>query len=111
MIPMMVKILQDTGTSETAEELHAITETFVMELNGKQTIYQMMRLAEEVVQRGGQGTCRARPAIAFHEVVPEEREDERGVVGTQQAPGGMAIPQAAECVEVHGSRVGNGANR
>ena len=54
MIPMMVKILQDTGTSETAEELHAITETFVMELNGKQTIYQMMQLAEEVVQRGGQ---------------------------------------------------------
>ena len=52
MIPMMVKILQDTGTSETAEELHAITETFVMELNGKQTIYQMIRLAEEVARRG-----------------------------------------------------------
>ena len=54
MIPMMVEILQDTGTSETAEELHAITEIFVMKLNGKQTIYQMMRLAEEVAQRGGQ---------------------------------------------------------
>ena len=37
MIPMMVEILQGTGTSETAEQLHDITETFVMELNGKHT--------------------------------------------------------------------------
>jgi len=54
MIPMMVKILQETGTSETPEELYDITETFVMELNGKQTIYQMVRLTEEVARRGGQ---------------------------------------------------------
>ncbi len=29
-------------------------EDFVMRLNGKQTIYQMIQLAEEVRQRGGQ---------------------------------------------------------
>lgn len=53
MIPMMVEVLQATGTGESPEQLHAICETFVMELNGKQTIYQMMRLAEEVTLRGG----------------------------------------------------------
>ncbi|MDA1214112.1 MAG: HAD hydrolase-like protein, partial [Planctomycetota bacterium] len=52
MVPMMVEILQETGTSETAEELSTIAMTFVMELCGKQTIYQMLRLAEEVEKRG-----------------------------------------------------------
>ncbi len=46
MVPMMVEILAETGTSESPEELHALSHDFVMELNGKQTIYQMIRLAE-----------------------------------------------------------------
>lgn len=53
MIPMMVEILVATGTGETPDELHAHVEEFVMRLNGKQTIYQMMQLAEEVTKRGG----------------------------------------------------------
>jgi phosphoglycolate phosphatase-like HAD superfamily hydrolase len=53
MIPMMVEILAATGTSETKGELHAHVEEFVMRLNGKQTIYQMIQLAEEISQRGG----------------------------------------------------------
>jgi phosphoglycolate phosphatase-like HAD superfamily hydrolase len=54
MIPMMVEILRQTGTKETDEELNAIVKEFVSQLTGRQTIYQMMRLAEEVQQRGGQ---------------------------------------------------------
>ena len=54
MIPMMVRILKDTGTAESSDELTAVVTRFVMELNGKQTIYQMIRLAEEVRRRGGQ---------------------------------------------------------
>jgi phosphoglycolate phosphatase len=53
MIPMMVEVLRDTGTSETEAELTAAVEEFVMRLNGRQTIYQMMHLAEEVGRRGG----------------------------------------------------------
>lgn len=53
MIPMMVEILAATGTTETRDELHVHVEDFVMRLNGKQTIYQMMQLAEEVTKRGG----------------------------------------------------------
>lgn len=54
MIPMMVNVLRETGTTETPEELHRVVEEFVMRLNGKQTIYQMFQLCEEVRKRGGE---------------------------------------------------------
>jgi phosphoglycolate phosphatase-like HAD superfamily hydrolase len=53
MIPMMVDVLRGTGTAETEADLTAAVEEFVMRLNGRQTIYQMMQLAEEVRSRGG----------------------------------------------------------
>ena len=53
MVPMMVEILQQTGTEETSEELIKMVMQFVMELTGKQTIYQMIRLGEEIEKRGG----------------------------------------------------------
>ena len=54
MIPMMVDILRQTGTNEDDAALQSHVEEFVMRLNGKQTIYQMIQLAEEVKKRGGQ---------------------------------------------------------
>ena len=51
MIPMMVEILAATGTSETREQLREVIEDFVVRLTGKQTIYQMMRLADEIKAR------------------------------------------------------------
>jgi phosphoglycolate phosphatase len=54
MIPMMVGYLQETGTNETPAELTVAVEEFVMRLNGRQTIYQMIQLADEVRRRGGQ---------------------------------------------------------
>jgi phosphoglycolate phosphatase-like HAD superfamily hydrolase len=53
MIPMMVEVLKQTGTSESEAELTERVTDFVMRLNGKQTIYQMIQLAEEVARRGG----------------------------------------------------------
>src|SRR5260221_5830441 len=53
MIPMMVDVLRDTGTGESNTELADAVEEFVMRLNGRQTIYQMMQLADEVRRRGG----------------------------------------------------------
>lgn len=52
MIPMMVEVLQQTGTGEPAEQLQQLVREFVAELTGRQTIYQMIRLAEEVSCRG-----------------------------------------------------------
>src|SRR5215831_2007721 len=54
MIPMMVSVLRETGTRESDAELTVAVEDFVMRLNGRQTIYQMIQLAEEVRRRGGQ---------------------------------------------------------
>src|SRR5947209_2875468 len=54
MIPMMVDVLRETGTPEADSDLYAAVEDFVMRLNGRQTIYQMMQLADEVRRRGGQ---------------------------------------------------------
>jgi phosphoglycolate phosphatase-like HAD superfamily hydrolase len=54
MIPMMVGVLRQTGTAETDTELTAAVEEFVMRLNGRQTIYQMIQLADEVRRRGAE---------------------------------------------------------
>ena len=54
MVPMMVECLQtETDTTETAEQLEALVVEFVDRLTGKQTIYQMMQLSEEIEKRGG----------------------------------------------------------
>ncbi len=54
MVPMMVEFLQsETETTETHEELEAIVVEFVDRLTGKQTIYQMMQLCDEIEKRGG----------------------------------------------------------
>ncbi|MDP6778035.1 MAG: hypothetical protein QGI83_14860, partial [Candidatus Latescibacteria bacterium] len=53
MIPMMVEILADLGGNETGDQLHAVVSEFVDRLTGRQTIYQMVQLAEEVTKRGG----------------------------------------------------------
>ena len=54
MIPMMVEILAELNTGETEEELYEIVREFVTRLTGKQTIYQMIELANHVRKRGGQ---------------------------------------------------------
>lgn len=53
MISFMVRVLEDLQSGETEEELRRIVEDFVIRLTGKQTIYQMLHLAEEVKKRGG----------------------------------------------------------
>jgi len=53
MIPMLVEKLAELDSGESEQELHTLVEDFVVTLTGKQTIYQMMRLAEEIQKRGG----------------------------------------------------------
>lgn len=54
MIPMMVEILLQTPRHESEAELTAIVTEFVDRLTGKQTIYQMIQLCQEVRRRGGE---------------------------------------------------------
>ena len=53
MIPMMVEILLATPEAEDEAAVTQVVTDFVTRLTGKQTIYQMIQLAEEVAQRGG----------------------------------------------------------
>ncbi|MDX2270211.1 MAG: HAD family hydrolase [Bryobacter sp.] len=53
MIPMMVEVLEDLNTGESKESLYTLVEDFVGRLTGKETIYQMMELADQVRKRGG----------------------------------------------------------
>jgi phosphoglycolate phosphatase len=53
MVPMMVEILADLKTGETEAELQAVVEHFVWRLTGKETIYQMIALADAIETRGG----------------------------------------------------------
>jgi phosphoglycolate phosphatase-like HAD superfamily hydrolase len=53
MIPMMIEILAELRTGETEAELRTVIEDFVWRLTGKETLYQMIELAEQVKRRGG----------------------------------------------------------
>lgn len=53
MIPMMVEILSDLKSGETDAQLEAVVAEFVDRLTGRQTIYQMIQLCEEIKKRGG----------------------------------------------------------
>lgn len=74
MIPMMVRELRTTGTEETEEQLKQVVETFVMRLTGRQTIYQMMQLADEVKQRGGTPREPVEYKHRYHDLLMERIE-------------------------------------
>lgn len=54
MIPMMVEILRATPDAEAEQEIYRVVREYVTRLTGKQTIYQMLELAEQVKRRGGE---------------------------------------------------------
>jgi phosphoglycolate phosphatase-like HAD superfamily hydrolase len=54
MISMMVELLMATPEHEREAELRTVVTDFVDRLTGKQTIYQMIQLAEEIEKRGGE---------------------------------------------------------
>jgi phosphoglycolate phosphatase len=53
MIPLCVEYLAALKTGESEEQLRAVVEDFVWHLTGKETIYQMMALADAIRARGG----------------------------------------------------------
>jgi phosphoglycolate phosphatase-like HAD superfamily hydrolase len=53
MVPMMVELLLDLKTGESEESLRELVEDFVGRLTGKQTMYQMVELANQIELRGG----------------------------------------------------------
>jgi phosphoglycolate phosphatase len=100
MIPMMVDVLQATGTSESAEDLRQHVEEFVMRLNGKQTIYQMIQLAEEVQARGGTPHTPLEYKHQYHDLLWQQVEGRvEGVRGGHIVRETMMVPGTQEWLD------------
>jgi phosphoglycolate phosphatase-like HAD superfamily hydrolase len=95
MIPMMVDVLAETGTSETRDELLAHVEEFVMRLNGRQTIYQMIQLCDEVRARGGQPLDPLAYKHRYHELLSAQIRDRlQGLKAGTLTPDLLTVPQS-----------------
>jgi phosphoglycolate phosphatase-like HAD superfamily hydrolase len=93
MIPMMVEQLQVSGATEPPEALAQTVRDFVYELTGKQTIYQMIRLAEEIQERGGRARAPLEYKRMYHDRLMARIHHRREALrdGTA-APESMVVP-------------------
>jgi phosphoglycolate phosphatase-like HAD superfamily hydrolase len=97
MVPMMVSILAETptGREESAAALTALVREFVDRLTGKQTIYQMMQLAEEVRRRGGTAETPLAYKQRYHDLLWQRIE--RRIAGLRDGsiePEALRVPGA-----------------
>ncbi len=100
MVPMMVEELRRTGTDESADALHELVLEFVMQLNGKQTIYQMMRLAEEVERRGGEPADPLTYKHRYHERLMERIEGRRTALREgRKRPEDLLVPHTFDLLD------------
>jgi phosphoglycolate phosphatase-like HAD superfamily hydrolase len=53
MVPMMVEILRECSAGEDPAAIRSMVEESVFRLTGKETIYQMEALHQQVAERGG----------------------------------------------------------
>ena len=100
MIPMMVEALLETPTHESEEELRAVVTEFVDRLTGKQTIYQMIQLCQEVRQRGGEPLAPLEYKWMYLDRLWERIERRvAGLKNGQIEPKEMMVPGAAPMLE------------
>jgi phosphoglycolate phosphatase len=100
MIPMMVDVLAETGTRESRRELAAHVEDFVMRLNGRQTIYQMIQLAEEVQARGGKPLDPLDYKHRYHDLLWQQVGQRiAGLKSGALAPIDWTVPEAHRVLE------------
>lgn len=101
MVPMMVEYLADTGTDESERQLSELCSEFVMELTGKQTIYQMIRLAEEVKDRGGNALEPQTYKDEYHSRLMQQIESRRERLRTGTTPTSeMVVPGSFELLNL-----------
>jgi phosphoglycolate phosphatase-like HAD superfamily hydrolase len=100
MAPMMVEVLQDAGANEPPEVLDRLVREFIMELTGKQTIYQMIRLADEVRRRGGTPEDPLHYKAIYHERLMDRIAGRREALRSGRAkPADMLVPYSIELLD------------
>jgi phosphoglycolate phosphatase-like HAD superfamily hydrolase len=108
MTPIFVDVLRDTGTHESPEQLLELVRTFVMELTGKQTIYQMIRLAEEVRRRGGTPKDPLEYKQIYHDRLMARIQGRREALRSGAAnPREMLVPYSLELLDALKQRGAN----
>lgn len=100
MVPMMVETLRACPEAEDEAALGAVVRDYVDTLTGKQTVYQMIRLAEEVTRRGGTPLD---PVVYKHQYLDRlwERVAYRvaGLADGSIAPCELLVPGCRELLE------------
>ncbi len=101
MVPMMVEFLQtETDTTETQAQLEALVVEFVDRLTGKQTIYQMMQLSDEIEKRGGT----PKEPLAYkdeynHRLLPVVEERIAGLAAGTLTADPLRVPMSLEFLQ------------
>ena len=101
MVPMMVEFLQtETDTTETQAQLEALVVEFVDRLTGKQTIYQMMQLRDEIEKRGGT----PKEPLAYkdeynHRLLPVVEERIAGLAAGTLTADPLRVPMSLEFLQ------------
>jgi phosphoglycolate phosphatase-like HAD superfamily hydrolase len=100
MVPMMVDVLAELNTGESRDELTEVVREFVYRLTGKQTIYQMIELAEQVKRRGGSPRDPLEYKRQYLALLWEHIKDRvEGLKSGRFAPEQMAVPGAFDLIE------------
>ncbi len=99
MLPMMVELLLQTPNHEAEQEISLLVRAFVTELTGKQTIYQMIRLAHEISLRGGSPLEPIQYKNEYHQRLMNRIKDRLADLEQKKvAPESQAVPGALEFV-------------
>ncbi len=100
MVPMMLEELVKLGTGESEVELSGVVEEFVGRLTGKQTIYQMMALVDEIEKRGGKAKDPLEYKHAYLDLLMVKITDRReGLRSGKIHPDELAVPGTRRLLE------------
>lgn len=100
MIPMMVEVLLATPAHEDEETLFALVTEFVERLTGRQTIYQMIQLCQEVEKRGGHPEGAASYKHSYHRLLMAHIHSRReNLASGQVARSELMVPGALEILK------------
>jgi phosphoglycolate phosphatase-like HAD superfamily hydrolase len=100
MIPMMVELLMQAPLHEGEQELTQYVRKYVTDLTGKQTIYQMIRLADEISRRGGTPLAPIDFKNEYHERLLDRIKNRISDLEQKKAsPESMAVPGSLEFIK------------
>lgn len=93
MIPMMVETLMETPRHEDQRTIEEIVKGFVTQLTGKQTIYQMIQLCDEITARGGSPQAPSEYKALYNQRLDQHIEDRiDGLKSGRVKPEEMVVP-------------------